>query len=95
MSLEQIVTQMDEQIYQNLLQAVETGKWANGQKLTEAQQANSLQLIMLWQAKHNHQADHLTINCQGEIELKSKSQLKQQWEPAQLLSLSTYRRDKQ
>lgn len=37
---------------------------------------NSLQLVMLWQARHNVQAQHMTIDTNGQMVMKSKQQLK-------------------
>ena len=42
MNVEQLVNAMTPEVYQNLKQAVETGKWPNGAELTEEQKANSL-----------------------------------------------------
>ncbi|MGL4860590.1 MAG: YeaC family protein [Enterobacteriaceae bacterium] len=68
---------MTEEIYQTLLQAVELGKWQDGTPLTREQQENSLQAVMLWQSRHNSDADHLTINTLGELVRLSKQALKQ------------------
>ncbi|VDR27856.1 Protein of uncharacterised function (DUF1315) [Raoultella terrigena] len=40
------------------------------------QKENSLQLVMLWQARHNVQAQHMTIDTNGQMVMKSKQQLK-------------------
>lgn len=37
---------------------------------------NSLQLVMLWQARHNTDAQHMTIDTNGQMVMKSKQQLK-------------------
>nr|VUD34330.1 Protein of uncharacterised function (DUF1315) [Raoultella sp. NCTC 9187] len=44
--------------------------------LTPEQKENSLQLVMLWQARHNVQAQHMTIDTNGQMVMKSKQQLK-------------------
>lgn len=40
------------------------------------QKENSLQLVMLWQARHNVQAQHMTIDTNGQMVMKSKQELK-------------------
>ncbi|MTH46838.1 YeaC family protein [Intestinirhabdus alba] len=76
MNLEQIIDSMTPEVYQRLSTAVELGKWPDGVALTAEQKENSLQLIMLWQARHNVDAQHMTIDTRGEMVMKSKQQLK-------------------
>jgi hypothetical protein len=38
---------------------------------------NSLQLVMLYQARHNSDAQHMTIDTNGQMVMKSKQQLKE------------------
>lgn len=38
---------------------------------------NSLQLVMLWQARYNTEAQHMTIDTRGQMVMKSKQQLKE------------------
>ena len=77
MEIAQIVESMTEDVYQRLATAVELGKWPDGVALTPAQKENSLQLVMLWQARHNTDAQHMTIDTQGQMVMKSKQQLKE------------------
>ncbi|MGY5957404.1 Transcriptional regulator [Kosakonia sp. BK9b] len=77
MSLEQIVNSMTPEIYQRLSTAVELGKWPDGVALTPEQKENSLQLVMLWQARNNTEAQHMTIDTNGQMVMKSKQQLKE------------------
>ncbi|WLI77113.1 YeaC family protein [Kosakonia sp. H02] len=77
MNLEQIVNSMTPEIYQRLATAVELGKWPDGVALTPEQKENSLQLVMLWQARNNVQAEHMTIDTNGQMVMKSKQQLKE------------------
>jgi len=66
-------------IYEQLKEAVETGKWTNGNKLSEEQKAHSLQLVMAYQSQFNDQPEHFTIAKGGEIHMKSKKVLKSQF----------------
>ncbi|MND10170.1 hypothetical protein D3C80_02410 [compost metagenome] len=76
MDIEQIIDSMTPEVYQRLATAVELGKWPDGVALTPEQKENSLQLVMLWQARHNVQAQHMTIDTNGQMVMKSKQQLK-------------------
>jgi len=62
MNIDEIVSNMTPEIYQRLATAVELGKWPDGVALTPEQKENSLQLVMLWQARNNVQAQHMTID---------------------------------
>ncbi len=79
MQAEEIVEAMTPEIYQRLVTAVELGKWPDGVALTNEQKAYSLQAVMLWQARHNDNPEHMTIGTDGQITLKSKQELKQQF----------------
>lgn len=79
MQFDELVEGMSEAVYQRLQQAVETGKWPDGQSLSEAQRSQSQQLVMAWQARHLHQNQHLTIGPDGQIVQLSKQQLKNQF----------------
>ena len=51
----------------------------NGVALTPEQKENSLQLVMLWQARHNTDAQHMTIDTNGQMVMKSKRELKEEF----------------
>lgn len=75
-NLDSILATMTPEIYQRLATAVELGKWPDGVALTQEQKENSLQLVMLWQSRHNTQPQHMTIDTEGQMVMKSKQQLK-------------------
>ncbi|MBV7315220.1 YeaC family protein [Shewanella sp. NIFS-20-20] len=75
-NVETLIEQMPNEVYQRLLTATEIGKWEDGSVLTEAQRDHSLQLVMLYQAKHLQLNDHLTIGQNGQLNELSKSELK-------------------
>ncbi|MEB4673901.1 YeaC family protein [Enterobacteriaceae bacterium G50] len=77
MSIEQIIDNMTPDVYQRLMTAVELGKWPDGVALTPEQKENCLQLVMLWQARYNSDAQHMTIDTNGQMVMKSKQQLKE------------------
>lgn len=66
-------------VYEQLKEAVETGKWVNGDKLTQQQKADSLQFLMVYQSQFNDKPDHFTIAKGGEIYMESKKVLKSQF----------------
>ncbi|MBV7260663.1 DUF1315 family protein [Photobacterium sp. 2_MG-2023] len=76
MDVQQILAAMTPEVYQKLLAAAETGKWADGTPLTEAQKESTMQAVMLYQSRHNTEAEHMTVAAGGEIRFKSKSELK-------------------
>lgn len=83
MELNDLVNLMTVDIYQRLLTAVEFGKQPGGVVLTPEQKENSLQAIMLWQARHNHDAQHMTVGADGNIILKTKDELKRLFDSEQ------------
>jgi uncharacterized protein YeaC (DUF1315 family) len=76
-NVDELVNSLTPEVYQRLATAVELGKWPDGVALTPEQKENSLQLVMLWQARHNTDAQHMTIDTNGQMVMKSKQQLKE------------------
>lgn len=89
MEVKDLIVAITPEIYQRLLQAVELGKWPDGVALTPEQKENSLQAVMLWQSIHNVNPQHMSIGIDGQIVMKSKQELKQQFvaEPLAKLKL--------
>lgn len=81
MNLEQMLATITPEVYENLKYAVETGKWQNGQKLSQEQRDNSLQLVMAYQAKIEKSNQQFTVNQDGEVVNKSKRELKREFLP--------------
>ncbi|UTM56495.1 DUF1315 family protein [Photobacterium sp. CCB-ST2H9] len=79
MDVQQILAAMTPEVYQRLLAAVETGKWADDTPLTEAQKESTMQAVMLYQSRHNADAEHMTVAAGGEIRFKSKAELKREF----------------
>ncbi|MBJ2136154.1 DUF1315 family protein [Paraglaciecola chathamensis] len=78
MNPEMLLKSMTPEVYQKLLQAVETGKWLDGNRLTEAQRETTMQAVMLYQAKVLKSEQHMTVGSSGEIVQKSRQQFKQE-----------------
>ena len=77
--LEAMLAAMTPEVYERLSAAVETGKWPDGVALTQDQRDNCMQLVMLWQARHNSDPQHMTIGKGGDMVMKSKKQLKEEF----------------
>ncbi|WP_410015262.1 YeaC family protein [Sodalis sp. C49] len=75
MDVDALLANLTPDIYQRLKTAVELGKWPDGVPLTAEQKDNCLQMVMLWQARHNHQPEHMSIGTDGQIVMKSKREL--------------------
>lgn len=75
----QAIRQMPQEVYERLKTAVELGKWPDGKPLTDEQKATSLQAVMAWQSMHLDNPEHMNIGRNGEIVMKSKSELKRQY----------------
>ena len=52
MEYQQIVDNLDAETVQKLSTAIETGRWDNGDKLTQKQVESAMQAVMLWQARN-------------------------------------------
>ncbi|RTE87207.1 MULTISPECIES: YeaC family protein [Gammaproteobacteria] len=78
MQYETALKAMTPEIYERMLSAVETGRWPDGQKLTDAQRENSMQLVMMYQKHYLDQKDHFQINKDGELVVKSKRDMRQE-----------------
>ncbi|CUS49022.1 MAG: hypothetical protein HLUCCO02_03175 [Idiomarinaceae bacterium HL-53] len=85
MHYETALRAMTPEIYERMVVAVETGRWPDGQKLTEAQLENSMQLVMMYQKHFLDQDEHFSINKKGELVFKSKRDLKEELRAKALL----------
>ncbi|WP_431222272.1 YeaC family protein [Serratia sp. L9] len=87
MEVKDLIAAMTPEIYQRLVQAVELGKWPDGIALTPEQKEHSLQAVMLWQSMNNVDPQHMSIGTDGQIVMKSKQELKQQFVAEPLVKL--------
>jgi uncharacterized protein YeaC (DUF1315 family) len=76
--VEKLVAAMTPQIFESLRTAVETGKWPDGARLTDEQKENSLQAVLLYQARVSQSQEHMTVGKDGEIVQKSRQELQQE-----------------
>jgi uncharacterized protein YeaC (DUF1315 family) len=73
-----LLQNMSPQVYEKMLQAVETGKWLDGSPLTQQQKDTSMQAVMMYQAKVLKSEQHMTVGANGEIVQKSRASFKQE-----------------
>ena len=83
MDAEQLINAITPEAYERPLYAVETGKWPEGTPLSQEQRDSCMQAVMLYQSKHNAEAQHMTVAQGGEISFKSKAELKKQFKQDQ------------
>lgn len=77
--INKMIEDMPREVYDRLISGVELGKWEDGTRLSSEQRESTMQLVMLYQARHLAQTDHLTVNSEGQLNELSKSQLKKQF----------------
>ena len=78
-SFEQVIANMPEEVFQRLKTAVEIGKWPDGVVLSPEQKESSLQAVLMWQALHVENPEHMAVGKGGEIMMKSKAELLRQY----------------
>ncbi|MDX1303739.1 YeaC family protein [Photobacterium sp.] len=79
MDVKQLLAAMTPDVYQRILTAVEIGRWPDGTPLTAEQRDSALQAVMLYQSRHNTNAEHMSVEVGGEIKFKSKADLKREF----------------
>ncbi len=79
MDTEKLLNAITPEAYARLQYAVETGRWPEGTKLSPEQRDSCMQAVMLYQSKHNSDAEHMTVAAGGEVCFKSKAELKKQF----------------
>jgi uncharacterized protein YeaC (DUF1315 family) len=78
MDFHSLVAAMSDETYQKLVDAVATKRWADGQLLSDSQHAQTMQLVMAYQAKVLRSEEPFTIGADGQMVIKSKAEMKQQ-----------------
>lgn len=91
MSIEQMISAMTPEIYDKLRTAVELGKWADGTPLTAEQKEHSLQAVIAYQALQLQQTQHMTVGAGGELNLKSKQELKGQFQETNAKDIARFK----
>ncbi|BBN81286.1 hypothetical protein PA25_12710 [Pseudoalteromonas sp. A25] len=79
MNIDNLVNSITPEVFERLQYGASTGKWPDGTALSEAQKAQTLQLVMLYQSKVAKSDEQFTINERGEMVQKSKRELQQEF----------------
>ncbi|WP_462158173.1 YeaC family protein [Pseudoalteromonas sp. GB56] len=79
MNIEQLVQSITPEVFERLQYGASTGKWPDGTALTDAQKEQTMQLVMLYQAKVLKSDEQFTVGADGQLVQKSKQELKQQF----------------
>lgn len=66
-------------VYKQLCTAIETGKWIDGNSLSNQQKEHTLQLLMAYQSLYNENPDHFSIAKGGEVYMQKKAELRKQF----------------
>ena len=78
-SFQDVIARMPEDVYLRLKTAVEIGKWPDGVVLSTEQKESSLQAVLMWQALHVDNPEHMAVGKGGDIMMKSKAELLRQY----------------
>ncbi|TMO58503.1 YeaC family protein [Pseudoalteromonas aurantia] len=79
MNIDSLVNNLTPELFERLQYGAATGKWPDGTVLTPEQKEQTVQLVMLYQAKVAKSNEQFTINEQGEMVQKSKRELQQEF----------------
>ncbi|CAH9051897.1 hypothetical protein PSECIP111951_01669 [Pseudoalteromonas holothuriae] len=79
MNIDNLVNSITPDVFERLQYGASTGKWPDGTVLSEAQKAQTVQLVMLYQAKVAKSNEQFTVNERGEMVQKSKRELQQEF----------------
>lgn len=81
MNIEQLVNSLTPEVFARLEYGASTGKWPDGTPLTDSQKEQTVQLVMLYQAKVAKSNEQFTIGEDGQMVQKSKAELKKEFSP--------------
>jgi hypothetical protein len=79
MSIEKLVNTITPEIYERLKYGAATGKWPDGTPLSSAQKEQTVQLVMMYQAKIEKSNEQFTVGEDGQMVQKSKAELKKEF----------------
>jgi uncharacterized protein YeaC (DUF1315 family) len=82
MQVEQLLAMMTKDVYTKFLQAAETGKWLDGNPLSDEQRETVMQAVLIYQSKVEQSQEHMTVGKDGEIVEKTKRELLQELKQA-------------
>lgn len=90
MQFDDLLATITPQIYQRLVSAVELGKWPDGVALSAEQKANSIQLVMAYQAKYCPSEEAFRVGADGQLVTRSKAEMKASLTPPEAATIATF-----
>ena len=81
MNIEHLVNTLTPEIFERLEYGAATGKWPDGTPLSDEQREQTVQLVMLYQAKVAKTNEQFTIGEDRQMVQKSKAELKKEFSP--------------
>ena len=61
MDISQLVANLTPEVYERLRTAVETGKWFDGNPLSEEQRESCMQAVLMYQSQVIGSEEHMTV----------------------------------
>ena len=90
MQFDELLATITPDIYQRLVTAVELGKWPDGVALNSEQKANSIQLVMAYQAKFCPSEEAFRVGADGQLITRSKAEMKANLTPQGTATIATF-----
>jgi len=79
MNIDNLVQNITPELFERLQYGAATGKWPDGTPLSDEQKQQTVQLVMLYQAKVAQSNEQFTIGANGEMIQKTKAQLQKEF----------------
>ncbi|MBY6063066.1 DUF1315 domain-containing protein [Pseudidiomarina sediminum] len=76
MQFDDLLASITPETFARLVTAVEIGRWPDGVALSEEQRANTIQLVMAYQAKYCPSDEPFRIGADGLLVTRSKSAMR-------------------
>ncbi len=76
MDFRALVQAMTPATYEKMAAAAATGRWADGQPMTEQQHEQAIQLVLAYQSQVLKSNEPFTIGADGQMVIRSKAELK-------------------
>lgn len=86
MEFEQLVASITPATFEKLIQAVETGRWADGVQLSDQQKEYTVQLVLAYQAKYLPSDEPFRVGKDGLLVTKSKREMRDSIQPNQTIA---------
>ncbi|MDY7025685.1 MAG: DUF1315 family protein [Pseudomonadota bacterium] len=80
MNIDDLIQNLNPEIYERLKEAVELGKWANGERLTPEQRETCLQAVILYEQRlpEDERSGYIEQSCKTSSGAKDDDKIKWQ-----------------